>query len=393
MDVLTNMQAIGVYGDFDWQPRPVIQSYTAYTARLIELNRSYFAGELAPECVLFQPDNLDNRFPPQEDGAAALEIFRRYRPIGFDLGHLVMERWLEPAVPAPTRPILHEAELEFGEVLDLGAFEAATLILELDVKFNFLGKMLAIALGGPWTNLRVTYTNGETKDWRIVPPAARAGMLVRPLLDDAWGIVRFFSGMEQAQVQTIAVTVPHGWVKYFQPKVGVRLRDASDIVWHRDSKFLDQALAPFVAATGGATTALELDNNPSVVFTHNHLYLHLHAPAQVRFEVPPGEWTLLGSYSLDPAVASACPQADGIVFRAQLKTQGRQEILLEDHIRFDIAETKAAQLDCLPRSLNVNFSTSEPASLVFDLDSASDLGCDWGLIRGLLLVPAAARNR
>ncbi len=390
MDVLTNMQAIGVYGDFQWQPRPVIQSYTAYTPRLIELNRSYFAGERAPQCVLLQPDDLDNRFPLQEDGAALLEIFRRYRPIGFDLGHLVMERSPEPTVPVSARPILHQGELAFGEVLDLTNFDSASLVLELDVELNYLGELLTIALGGPWAHLRLTYTDGEIKDRRIVPPAAKAGLLVRPLLEDAWGMVRFFSGMETRQLQSIAVTVPHGWTKYFKPKVGVRVLDASDLVWTRDRKLWNQALAPFVSATGGATCEIDLDGNPSVVFAHNQLFLHLHAPARVRFTVPPGEWNLFGSYSLDPSVATACPNADGIFFRVQLDTNGQREILLEDHVRFDIPETKSAQLDSLPRLLNLSFETSVDAELVFELDSAGDLACDWGLLRGLLLVPRPA---
>jgi hypothetical protein len=78
-----------------WSPRPVFQSYSAYTPKLAALNAAHVSGASAPDHLLFALQPLDDRLPALEDGASWVPILERYelRAIG---SWLVLDRSTSP---------------------------------------------------------------------------------------------------------------------------------------------------------------------------------------------------------------------------------------------------------------------------------------------------------
>jgi len=64
--------------DGDWRPRPVMQSFAAYTPLLADLNRAHLAGPDRPEHLLLNQATIDNRWPALEDGASWLTMATHY---------------------------------------------------------------------------------------------------------------------------------------------------------------------------------------------------------------------------------------------------------------------------------------------------------------------------
>ena len=75
-----------------YHPRPVIQSYSAYTPALAELNAaSLRAG--GPDYVVFEPQPIDNHFPALEDGACWPELLAGYDiAVSHTNGLLILKR-------------------------------------------------------------------------------------------------------------------------------------------------------------------------------------------------------------------------------------------------------------------------------------------------------------
>ncbi len=393
VDVVTTMQALAVYGGFRWRPRPVIQGYTAYTTHLNELNRSFFASPDAPDCVMFAPDSLDGRFPPLEDGGAGLEVFRRYQPIGFDLGHVLFERRDRSPAEPPTRTVLFDGQLEIGQAFDLSAYEAESLLLELDLRLNKWGEAMTLLLGAPYARMRTQLEDGSQPEWRIVPDVARAGMLVRPFFENAWSVARHYSGQGCDRIRSIAVVVPYGWSRYFQTPVRLRVIEAKDLSWPQVPALWSQALAPFIDIRGGAKIDLQSMPNPSTSWLRGEEFLHLHGPAELNFDVPSGDWRLLGQYALDPVSAQHCPDADGIVVRVRWRDAEREQVLFEDEVRFDRPEDREEQLQRMPAWLDVRLAAAQKGTLSLEFDSQADSGCDWCLVRSILLTPEPVEAR
>ena len=53
--------------DMDYRPRPVIQSYLAYTQKLEELNAAHLRGKNAPDWIFFSFGTIDDRYTSLDD--------------------------------------------------------------------------------------------------------------------------------------------------------------------------------------------------------------------------------------------------------------------------------------------------------------------------------------
>lgn len=72
------------YPQLDWQPLPVFQAYTAYTAGLDAANAAMLSGPNAPERILASAVAIDGRDPGWESPAARLAMACHYTELGID---------------------------------------------------------------------------------------------------------------------------------------------------------------------------------------------------------------------------------------------------------------------------------------------------------------------
>jgi hypothetical protein len=84
-----NISAVLAHG-LRWAPRPVFQSYAAYTKKLAEANRSYVADSATgPAHFFVQLETLDARVPLQEDPYLWPELLTKYEVASFQgIAHL-----------------------------------------------------------------------------------------------------------------------------------------------------------------------------------------------------------------------------------------------------------------------------------------------------------------
>src|SRR6185436_5439341 len=60
IDVFGSNQSMALLNHLNYRPRPVFQSYSAYTPELVELNAAFLESDRAPRFMLFQHEALDN---------------------------------------------------------------------------------------------------------------------------------------------------------------------------------------------------------------------------------------------------------------------------------------------------------------------------------------------
>jgi hypothetical protein len=124
----TDVSALLSHG-FDYEPRPVLQSYAAYTPRLSALNAAHLRGSRAPENLLLDIAPIDARLASMEDGASWIEICDaiRWRPTpeassGYDDART---RWRLPILgrspPRPPRLASRSASARRGVAADVMA--------------------------------------------------------------------------------------------------------------------------------------------------------------------------------------------------------------------------------------------------------------------------------
>jgi len=78
VDIYSYKQGGLISRNFNFHPRPVFQSYSAYTPWLARKNRDFLRSSDAPERIFFAIDTIDSRLASMEDGLSWAELITRY---------------------------------------------------------------------------------------------------------------------------------------------------------------------------------------------------------------------------------------------------------------------------------------------------------------------------
>lgn len=182
-DLLTVQQGVLFLNRLRWRPRPVLQSYSAYTPTLAELDRAFFAGPRAPAWVLVRWSSIDGRLPALEDGPALLELLARYRPVDEEKDFLLMRlAHPVPAVEPPQAgPELWRGTFRLDEPLSLDRFGDGPKALTLRLAPTRWGRLRGALLGAPELAAELTGDDGRSAIVRVVPAMAESPFLIDPL--------------------------------------------------------------------------------------------------------------------------------------------------------------------------------------------------------------------
>ncbi len=210
VDIYSRDQAVVLANDFNWRPRPVFQSYAAYTAALANLNAEHLATH-GPDNVLWAFQPIDNRHPALEDGPSMLSLMRWYRPTRTTGIWLQLQREAQQReVLLPSQGVEH---LKLGEPWTLPDLDRAPVWLKVASSPSVLCRLEGVLMPPAPLELSVTFKGGEARQFRFVPSMAEAGFLASPLLESPTDLQDFFStGATQllADRQVISLTITGG---------------------------------------------------------------------------------------------------------------------------------------------------------------------------------------
>lgn len=167
--------------DYQWNPRPVLQSYSAYTPELIDLDAQHLRSGGAPDNLLIRLDPLDDHLPSLEDGLSWSAMLDNYSAAGFrnDWVHLAKK-------PLPLRTtsryiVVGKITAVMGEQISVPAANGP-VFAEVDAQPSILGRLLAIAYKVPPLNLTVIRSNGAEFQFGVVANMMHTGFLLSPLV-------------------------------------------------------------------------------------------------------------------------------------------------------------------------------------------------------------------
>ncbi|WP_321901294.1 hypothetical protein [Paraburkholderia tropica] len=177
-----------------WDGRPVLQSYSAYTLELDHMNAAHLSGTRAPQNVLMSPGPIDGRFPMSEDARSMVALLDHYTPVGGVFTYLKLQ-------PSASRG-LHEVALsqtmaKMGQTITVP--QAGIVIATLDITPTPLGRVALTALKLPYVRIKVVLANGAHKTYRIVPSMAKSGFILSPLVEVSQDFKELYVGGNRAK--------------------------------------------------------------------------------------------------------------------------------------------------------------------------------------------------
>lgn len=189
-DIYSYGQAGVIASGMDWQPRPVIQSYSAYTPALLKMNADYLLSGKAPKNIFFSLQAIDNRLPSLEDGLSWMPLLNLYAPASAAHGNLVLVRSTEQ-VPAFTEISQHIERL--GQAVDVPD-STENVYVTIDINPSLYGRLKSTLFKPSQLMMRVKLRNGDVKEYRVISGMMKTQFLLSPLIESTHEFMSLYAG-------------------------------------------------------------------------------------------------------------------------------------------------------------------------------------------------------
>ena len=366
------------YG-FDYHPRPVFQSYMAYTQALAELNRAFLVGSDAADWLLFRIATVDSRYPSLDDDLSWPALLAGYRLVAQRGRYLQLARRAQPE--AWTLTPLGEQRVRLGEPLGVPSADAGPIWATIDVRDGPLQRLIATAVQGALVVLQIETASGPRRRFRLIPSLGRGGFLLSPLVDTTLGFARLAAhlpdptGLSRVRSLTIGIE-PRSMVGTFDPLVDVAFFRLDVAAWAvSDLNLSSPAADGLVDLLRGLAPPDPLGGAALISTDDGREAVNAHAPARFRVPLRPGAHQLALEYGIR-GEGAAC--TDGVRFRVSGERGGSRTVLFERLLTpRDVSPDRGLQ----------RAAASWPADaydgLTVETLPNGSIDCDWAYISAL----------
>jgi hypothetical protein len=254
--------------DLNWSPRPVFQSYSVYTRKLLRINESHIINQ-GPKFVLFNNETIDERLPLLDDNLWLRQLFHRYNIVANINDQLLLERKEEVKVPE-LRELASETIRFNQEVIipDTGN----PIYISVKIEENLLGKIVSFLYKPPVVNMIVYMKDGSIYSYRIIPEMIAEPTLISPMLNSNQKVLNFLYGTSTDIVDRIKIVVSDSM--HYKSKIKIKV--------YEDSWPQNIAISEFTNIT---PSKIEYTFPLETKFAYEKKTLYIHPDAEMHFIV------------------------------------------------------------------------------------------------------------
>jgi hypothetical protein len=209
-----------------WDPRPVIQSYSAYTPDLIAMNEDHLRAPGAPDWVIVDLESIDGRLPSLDDGESWPAMFDNYSFISFN-GKFVLLHRKRQVQSMSSFTSIQTLTSKTGETVQLPN-DAGVLFAEVELKPTFVGRVATELFNPPQLEISIRLKNGSTKRYRVVSEMMSTGFIVSPLVTNTADFATVAAGSsaltQGESVQGISIAPTYGGSIFWSNSYKVTLK-------------------------------------------------------------------------------------------------------------------------------------------------------------------------
>jgi hypothetical protein len=164
-----------------YDPRPIPQSYSAYTPVLERENAAHLMGANAPANILFAVQPIDNRLPALEDGLSWPLLLTLYHFTGLKDGFAILQRnATPPANPLTSSPAI-TGSFHLGQPVALPG-TPPVVWAKIELRPTLAGSLVTFLFKPPRLNITYRFANGSSETFRYIAAMGAAGFIAAPLV-------------------------------------------------------------------------------------------------------------------------------------------------------------------------------------------------------------------
>lgn len=222
VDIFPTEISIAPANNLNWHPRPIFQSYQAYTSDLDQFNRKYIANN-PPKWILMHWGSLDGRHQLHDEPSTSLEILCTYKFVRTAKSKLFDNILLLHRNPSTVCTFDDWTSLRpaaWNEPVPVEKNKA--MIASIHIRYSWIGKAAKILFRLPPVRLRIQNHSGRSIDYRIIPEVAKSGLLISPLPANSNQLAKLFQGSLPPEATTITIMSSNTWLYHGAPLVSLR---------------------------------------------------------------------------------------------------------------------------------------------------------------------------
>jgi hypothetical protein len=177
----------------NWQPRPVLHSYAAYSSWLDAKDSEHFRSSTAPEFIMLEIDkktddiyagsfeSIDNRYLPNDEPKTMLSFLENYKTVHKSNRFILLRKRESPLKSKLIS--LGKFKARFNETIILPKNNANDMIrLKASINKSFKGVFQSFLFKDQESFITYFMENGDSYRYKIVPKNAADGILINPML-------------------------------------------------------------------------------------------------------------------------------------------------------------------------------------------------------------------
>jgi hypothetical protein len=220
IDVMGSLSWLAIGNELKYRPRPVVQSYTAFTPYLQNRNLAFMKSPLRPDWMIVSMDSIDNRLPALDDALIVPWLLKNYS-LEWKNEQLALLGIKSQPLGSPVSETLAETWQSFDQPVEIPASDGSGLILQADLAPSLAGKIAALLYRLPPLTVTFDYDKG-TITRQFIPLMAKEGVLIDPLLLTNDDIVRYFYG-DRRRLKRVSFGMPEAGRPLYGEKIKIRL--------------------------------------------------------------------------------------------------------------------------------------------------------------------------
>lgn len=239
----------------EWHPRPVFQSYSAYTPALALRNLKHLTAIDAPDQVFFRVEPVDARLPSIEDGISWHALLHTYQPVRLQQDFLQLQR--ANTLASPPLKKHSSVMVRMGHAVRVPNV-ASLLYAEMHIKPTAKGRLLNLFFKPGQVKVTLHLKDGSRRLFRLVPGMMETGVLLSPLVENTADFAMLYWSPHRLETkQVVSMTLESegswpDWQEYVEVIFKVDhlspVRPVSDFSMNFDTLVTPQALGMPVAS-------------------------------------------------------------------------------------------------------------------------------------------------
>jgi hypothetical protein len=222
VDIYSYQQSSLLARGYRWNPRPVLQSYGAYTPELIRRDEQHLRSSMAPDHLIFNLESIDNHFPSLDDGLSWPAMLDNYGVSDSNGNWVLLNRKNGMLKRASVYIPLETVTAQLGQEISMPEADGPVFI-QVHVTLSRLGKLINLLYKVSPLSIRVTEWDGKESLYRVNANMMDTGFILSPLVTTNDDFVKLFdpdcSRCMRNRIKSFALEVsggnPTAWNKTY----------------------------------------------------------------------------------------------------------------------------------------------------------------------------------